>query len=164
MVKIGLLSDTHGYLPPQLYEHFANVDEVWHAGDIGTLAVADALEAFKPLRMITGNIDGQELRVRYPEHLFFTIERVSVLITHIGGYPPRYNTESKPFIIQHKPHLFISGHSHILKVMPDPQFNLLHINPGACGKQGWHKVSTLVRFNVDDDRLKDLEIIELEKK
>ncbi len=164
MVKIGLLSDTHGYLPPQVYTHFAQVDEIWHAGDIGTMEVADALEKFKPLRMITGNIDGHELRIHYPENLFFTIENVPVLMTHIGGYPPRYNSESKPLIEKHKPHLFICGHSHILKVMPDIHYNLLHINPGACGKHGWHKVSTLVRFEVDNDRIKNLEIIELNKK
>jgi hypothetical protein len=164
MVKIGLLSDTHGYLPPQVFEHFSKVDEIWHAGDIGTIDVADTLEKFKPCRIITGNIDGHELRIRYPEVLHFNIENVPVLMTHIGGYPPRYNQDSKSLILQYKPHLFICGHSHILKVMPDAQNNLLHINPGACGKQGWHKISTLVRFDVDNDRLKNLEVIELEKK
>lgn len=164
MVKIGLLSDTHGYLPPSLFEHFAKVDEVWHAGDIGTVQLAEELEKFKPLRAIVGNIDGHELRIRYPETLFFTMENVPVLMTHIGGYPPRYNNESKPLIEKHKPHLFICGHSHILKVMPDAKYNLLHINPGACGKQGWQKVNTLVRFDIDYDRLINLEIIELGKK
>lgn len=164
MVRIGLLSDTHGYLPPQVHTHFAQVDEVWHAGDIGTIEVADELEKFKPLRIITGNIDGHELRIRYPENLFFSIENVPVFMTHIGGYPPRYNSDSKPLIEKYKPHLFICGHSHILKVMPDINYNLLHINPGACGKHGWHKVSTLVRFDVDNDRIKNLEIIELNKK
>lgn len=164
MTKIGLLSDTHGFLPPQIFEHFAQVDEVWHAGDIGNLEVADALEGFKPLRMICGNIDGHELRIRFPDFLFFKIENVPVLITHIGGYPPRYNSESKPLIEKYQPHLFISGHSHILKVMPDPHYNLLHMNPGACGKHGWHKVSTLLRFDIDGDRVKNLEVIELAKK
>lgn len=163
MIKIGLLSDTHSYLPTKVMEHFAGVDEIWHAGDIGSIEVADTLEKFKPTRFITGNIDGHELRARYPDFLFFSAENVPVLITHIGGYPPAYNKESKPLIEKYRPHLFISGHSHILKVIPDNQYNLLHINPGACGKQGWHKVSTLVRFDIDHDRLKNLEIIELKK-
>jgi putative phosphoesterase len=163
MVKIGLLSDTHSFLAPQVFEHFKDVDEIWHAGDIGNIEVADALEKFKPLRAVFGNIDGSELRIRYPEHLFFTIENVSVFITHIGGYPPKYNTISKPFITKHKPNIFISGHSHILKIMPDPTFNLLHINPGAAGKQGWQKINTLVKFTVENDRLKDLSIIEFKK-
>lgn len=163
MVKIGLLSDTHAYLPPQVFDHFNDVDEIWHAGDIGDTHVADQLEQFKPLRFVTGNIDGHELRIRYPAWQSFTIESVPVLMMHIGGYPPRYNPESKKLIEQYRPHLFICGHSHILKVVPDPHFNLLHINPGACGKQGWHKVSTLVRLTIDHDRVRDLDIIELKK-
>jgi hypothetical protein len=161
MKKIGLLSDTHSTLPDKVFSHFDKVDEIWHAGDIGNLEVADKLENFKPFRAVFGNIDGAELRVRYTEHLFFKIEEVPVLMTHIGGYPPKYNAISKPLIQLHKPHLFICGHSHILKVMPDPQFNLLHINPGACGKHGWHKVNTLIRFDVDYDRITNLEVIEL---
>ena len=164
MVKIGLLSDTHGYLPEQVFEHFAYVDELWHAGDIGTLEVADALEKFKPLKAVYGNIDGAELRVRYPEHLHFTIENVPIYMTHIGGYPPKYNAISKPEIVKSKPHLFIAGHSHILKVITDNALNLLHINPGACGKHGWHKISTLVRFDIDHDRIRNLEVIELGKR
>lgn len=161
MTRIGLLSDTHGYLPPSVFDHFKEVDEIWHAGDIGTLAVADELEGFKPLRAVWGNIDGQELRIRYPEHLLFTIEQVPILMMHIGGYPPKYNSVSKALIQQSHPHVFICGHSHILKVMPDSAMNLLHINPGACGKQGWHKVSTLIRLNIDNDRVSGLEVIEL---
>lgn len=163
MTKIGLLSDTHGFLPDAVWTHFAEVDEIWHAGDIGTLEVAERLEAFKPLRAVWGNIDGQDLRIRYPEHSFFTVENVPVLMTHIGGYPPKYNAVSKPLLLSQKPHLFICGHSHILKVMPDPALNLLHINPGACGKQGWHKASTLLRFDIDNDRVRNLEVIELGK-
>ena len=163
MVKIGLLSDTHSYLAPQVFEHFKDVDEIWHAGDIGNTEVADALEKFKPLRAVYGNIDGHELRVRYPEHLFFIIENVPVFITHIGGYPPKYNAISKPLILQHKPHLFICGHSHILKIMPDANLNLLHINPGAAGKHGWQKVNTLVKFTIDNDQIKDLSIVEFKK-
>ncbi|HOZ51229.1 MAG TPA: metallophosphoesterase family protein [Chitinophagaceae bacterium] len=164
MTRIGLLSDTHGYLPPQVFEHFKEVDEIWHAGDIGTVEVSDALEKFKPLRAVWGNIDGADLRVRYPEHLHFEIEQVPIFITHIGGYPPNYNAVSKPLIIQYQPHLFISGHSHILKVMPDAKLNLLHINPGACGKHGWHKISTLVRFAIHENRVLNLEVIELGKR
>lgn len=164
MTRIGLLSDTHGYLPEAVFTHFAQVDEIWHAGDIGTVEVADQLEAFKPLRAVWGNIDGQDVRLRYPEHAFFTIEEVPVFMTHIGGYPPKYNSVSRPLIQSKRPHLFICGHSHMLKVIPDPTFNLLHINPGACGKQGWHKVSTLIRFDIDHNRARNLEVIELGKR
>ena len=164
MTKIGILSDTHGYLPPQVFEHFASVDEIWHAGDIGTLAVSDALETFKPLRAVYGNIDGADLRIRYPEILSFTIESVPVLMMHIGGYPPNYNAESRPLLQQIQPHLFICGHSHILKVMPDPKRNLLHINPGACGNHGWHKIKTLIRLTINNDSVTDLEVIELGKR
>ncbi len=161
MTRIGLLSDTHSYLLPQVFEHFKDVDEIWHAGDIGNLEVANALEAFKPLRAVWGNIDGAELRVRYPEHLHFQVEEVRIYMTHIGGYPPKYNTVSKPHLLQHRPHLFICGHSHILKVVPDAALNLLHINPGACGIQGWHKVKTLIRFSIHHDKITALEVIEL---
>ena len=164
MTKIGLLSDTHSFLPSKVFEHFKEVDEIWHAGDIGSLDVADALEKFKPFRAVWGNIDGGEIRTRYSEHLHFSIEEVSIYMTHIGGYPPSYNAISKPLIQKYRPHLFISGHSHILKVMPDSIHNLLHINPGACGKSGWHKVSTLVRFTVHIDRITNLEVIELGKR
>lgn len=164
MTRIGLLSDTHSFLPEALFTHFADVDEIWHAGDIGDAATANRLETFKPFRAVYGNIDGHELRARYPEHLMFTLEGVPVLMTHIGGYPPRYNTAIKPMLNQSKPHLFICGHSHILKVMPDPSRQLLHINPGACGKQGWHKISTLVRFELADARVHNLEVIELGKR
>lgn len=164
MTRIGLLSDTHGYLPPQVFGHFRDVDEIWHAGDIGSVDVANELEAFKPFRAVWGNIDGADLRIRYPEHLHFSIEEVSIYITHIGGYPPNYNAVSKPHLLRTRPHLFICGHSHILKVIPDPALNLLHLNPGACGKQGWHKVNTLMRFSIDHDRVKELEVIELGKR
>ena len=163
MVKIGLISDTHSTLHPSVFKHFEHVDEIWHAGDIGNIEVADELEAFKPFRAVYGNIDGQELRARYPLYLNFKIENVPVLITHIGGYPPKYNADSKPLIQKYKPHLFICGHSHILKVIPDANLNLLHINPGACGKQGWHKINTLIRFEINKDRLQNLEVIEIPK-
>lgn len=161
MRRIGLMSDTHGYLHPQVVHYFSDVDEIWHAGDIGTLQVADALEAFKPLRAVTGNIDGRELRARYPEHLRFACGGIDVWITHIGGYPGHYAPPVKEAILRHPPQLFISGHSHILKVMPDTRLKLLHINPGAAGQQGWHKVKTLVRFEIRDGRIENLEVIEL---
>jgi len=163
MTKIGLLSDTHGYLPPQVFKYFKDVNEIWHAGDIGTTGVSDELEKFKPLRAVTGNIDGHELRARYQEVLFFKIEEVSILMMHIGGYPPKYNTQSKSLISEYKPHAFICGHSHILKVMPDAKNNLLHINPGACGKQGWHKKGTLILLEINENRFTDLQVIEFDK-
>ena len=135
---------------------------MWHAGDIGNTAVADALEAFKPLRAVYGNIDGQDLRIRYPEDSYFDCGGVSVFMTHIGGYPTRYNPRVRPLLQQKRPQLFICGHSHILKVMPDPALGLLHINPGACGIQGWHKLKTLIRFEIIAARITNLEVIELE--
>ncbi len=162
-MKIGLLSDTHNYLHPHIFEHFKDVDQIWHAGDIGTIEVLDKLELFKATRAVYGNIDGGDLRKLYPEYQFFTIYNLKVLMIHIGGYPPRYNTRSKELLRRYKPNLFISGHSHILKVVPDEKRNLLHLNPGACGKYGWHKVKTIMRFDVLDDRIDNLEVIELGK-
>lgn len=164
MKKIGLLSDTHSYLHPLVQKHFAAMDEIWHAGDLGDTATADALEAMgKPFRAVWGNIDGPELRQRYPETQRFTLEGVDVMMTHIGGYPGKYAPGIRAQLLQHPPKLFICGHSHILKVMPDPQLGLLHMNPGACGIQGWHKVKTLLRFVLDNGNIKDLEVIELPK-
>jgi putative phosphoesterase len=155
------MSDTHGYLHPKVFTHFAAVDELWHAGDIGTDEVADELEAFKPLRAVYGNIDGKDIRLRYPEDLRFNCEGMEVWMTHIGGYPGRYAPRVKPLITKDPPGLFICGHSHILKVIPDNRLHLLHINPGACGRQGWHQVKTLVRFQIDRGKIKHLEVIEL---
>jgi putative phosphoesterase len=155
------MSDTHGYLHPKVFTHFAAVDELWHAGDIGTDEVADELEAFKPLRAVYGNIDGKNIRLRYPEDLRFNCEGMEVWMTHIGGYPGRYAPRVKPLITKDPPGLFICGHSHILKVIPDNRLHLLHINPGACGRQGWHQVKTLVRFQIDRGKIKHLEVIEL---
>ncbi len=164
MRRIGLLSDTHGYLHPEVMRHFARVDEIWHAGDIGSLELIRTLEKFKPVRAVYGNVDGREIYTAYPEDQHFKCEEVDVWMTHIGGYPGKYSQRVKPLIKAHPPQLFISGHSHILKVMPDTQLNLLHINPGACGRQGWHKVKTVVRFCLDKGKIKDLEVIELGKK
>ena len=162
MIRIGLLSDTHSYLNPKIFEYFNECDEIWHAGDIGNIETADKLENFRKFRAVYGNIDGHELRIRYPEDLFFEIEGVRVYMTHIGGYPPKYNKRTRPIIREHKPDLFIDGHSHILKIMRDETIpNLLHINPGAAGKQGFHRVATLVRFSLDHGKIKDLQVIEL---
>ncbi len=165
MVKrIGLLSDTHGYWDTRYEKHFAECDEIWHSGDIGAVDVLDKLEALKPVRAVYGNIDGQDIRLRTAKHQKFEIENTSVWITHIGGYPGHYAKEVLPDIFRHPPKLFISGHSHILKVMFDKTLNLLHINPGAAGVSGFHKVRTLVRFTIDNGEFKDLEVIELEEK
>jgi uncharacterized protein len=158
---IGLLSDTHSFLPEEVYVHFKDVDEIWHAGDFGNMQLIDELKKFKPLRGVYGNIDGADIRNEYPEHLIFTINNVKIYITHIGGYPPKYHPKSLPIIKAEKPHLFISGHSHIVKVMPDKTNHLLHLNPGACGNQGWHKVKTLMRFRIDEGKIGKLELIEL---
>ncbi len=161
MTKIGLLSDTHSYLDEKIFKYFANCDEIWHAGDIGNIQLADKLSAFKPLRAVYGNIDGQDIRIVYPKHLRFMCENVDVWITHIGGYPNNYSKEVKPGIFRNPPKLFICGHSHILKVIYDKKLNLLHINPGAAGKSGYQQVRTLIRFTIDNKNIKDMEIIEL---
>jgi putative phosphoesterase len=160
MKRIGLLSDTHSVLDERIFTWFEQCDEVWHAGDIGNLALAEALEAFRPLRAVYGNIDGTEIRNRYPENLRFDCEGVDTLITHIGGYPGKYAPRVRPILLTNPPKLFICGHSHILKVMPDKVLGLLHINPGACGKEGFHKVKTIIRFSLESSRIKDLEVIE----
>ncbi|MEN9919560.1 MAG: hypothetical protein RL662_1996 [Bacteroidota bacterium] len=161
MKKIGLLSDTHGYWDEKYKLHFANCDEIWHAGDIGSTELAEKLEAFKPLRAVYGNIDGGELRKTYSEFMRFTTEGVDVLMTHIGGYPNKYIPKVKHILETNPPTLFICGHSHILKVMFDKRYNCLDINPGAAGKSGFHKVRTLIRFVLEKGIIRDLEIIEL---
>jgi len=160
MKKIGLLSDTHGYLDNAVFKHFEDCDEVWHAGDFGP-DVAEKLAAFKPLRGVYGNIDGKEIRAEFPEHLRFSCEQVDVWMTHIGGYPGKYAPGIKTEIYNNPPKLFITGHSHILKVMFDPRIQCLHINPGAAGRSGWHKVKTLIRFCISDEKIHTLEAIEL---
>lgn len=161
MKRIGLLSDTHSWLDPLIFDYFEMCDEIWHSGDIGNIATADRLAAFKPLRAVYGNIDGQDIRVVYPRHQRFTCEGVDVWMTHIGGYPGRYDIGVKEGIYANPPKLFISGHSHILKVMYDSKLSLLHMNPGAAGINGFHKVRTLLRFVIEGDKIKDLEVIEL---
>ncbi len=161
MKKIGLLSDTHSFLDETLFTHFKDCDEIWHAGDIGDLKVADKLEGFKPFKAVFGNIDGAKARVRYPENLRFEKEGLDVWITHIGGYPGRYNIRVRDEIKSNPPDLFICGHSHILKAMPDKKLNLIHLNPGACGNEGFHKVRTAMRFEIQNGKLGKLEVIEL---
>lgn len=164
MTRIGLLSDTHSFLDEHIFRHFENCDEIWHAGDFGNIDIVQKLHAFKPLRGVYGNIDAQEVRSIFSETNIFYCEDVKVMIRHIGGYPPKYNPETKRQIIVEKPQLFISGHSHILKIMYDDQLQCLHVNPGAAGKQGWHKMKTMVRFTIDGDKIKDCEVVELGKK
>ncbi len=163
MKRIGLLSDTHSFLDPRVFDHFEECDEIWHAGDFGTIDLVDQLRAFKPLRGVYGNIDGATIRAEMPLDLRFECEGVPVFMTHIGGYPGRYEPRVLKLLEEDPPQrgLFISGHSHILKVIPDKKLDFLHINPGACGNEGWHKVKTLIRFSLDAGTISDLQIIEL---
>lgn len=163
MKKIGLLSDTHTYLDDRIHEHFKKCDEIWHAGDIGDIKSLETLESWKPLKAVYGNIDGHKIRAAVPETLRFQCEEVDVLIKHIGGYPGRYDRSIAQEIYTLPPKLFITGHSHILKVMPDKKLDLLHINPGAAGRIGFHRVRTIVRFIIDGRNIRDLEVIELGK-
>ena len=163
MKKIALISDTHGYLDTRLISHLEGSDEIWHAGDIGTKEVADRLSSLKPVRAVYGNIDGYPLRNMFPEDLHFTCEEITVWIRHIGGYPGHYEKGVQAKLEQNAPKLFICGHSHILKVIYDDNFHLLHINPGAAGKYGFQTVQTLVKFCIDADKITNLEIVELIK-
>lgn len=160
-MKIGLISDTHSYLDDAVFKYFEDCDEIWHAGDFGSLDVIEKLRAFKPLRGVYGNIDDKSIQLQFPENLRFKCEDVDVWITHIGGYPGKYSPLVKPEILNNPPKLFITGHSHILKVQYDQKLKLLHINPGAAGKQGWHKVRTIMRFEINSDKIENLEVIEL---
>lgn len=170
MKRIGLISDTHGFLDENVFEHFKDCDEVWHIGDFGP----DVVEHLKAhwsdrdgqtrLKGVYGNIDKQEIRNEFPEQLVFMCEDVKVMLRHIGGYPPKYNPETRKELSIHKPQLFISGHSHILKVIYDPALDCLHMNPGAAGKHGWHQVRTLIRFVIDGKDIKNCEVIELGEK
>ena len=164
MKKILLLSDTHSYIDAQIIKFVKQADEVWHAGDIGDLKVTDTLKSLKPLRAVYGNIDDATARLEFPLDNKFTVENVSVLITHIGGYPNKYNLRIREEIQQNPPKIFISGHSHILKVQFDKKLNSLHLNPGAAGNHGFHKVRTMIRFTIDKDQIKDMEVIELAKR
>lgn len=164
MRKIGLLSDTHGYLDPSVFQYFQDCDEIWHAGDIGSVEIIEQLSKFKPLKAVFGNIDDQAVRQLCPENQRFQCEQVDVWITHIGGYPGRYSSLVSRELKANPPALFIAGHSHIVKVQYDKNLKLLHLNPGAVGKQGWHTVRTLMRFEINGDRIENLELIELGKR
>lgn len=163
MKKILLLSDTHGYIGPDIIKYVKQADEVWHAGDIGDILVTDEIKKLKPLRAVYGNIDDDKARMEFPEHNRFMCEDVDVWLTHIGGYPNRYDIRVRNDIKIDPPKLFICGHSHILKVMSDKKLGLLHMNPGAAGKHGFHKVRTMLRFVIDGKNIKDLEVIEFNR-
>ena len=160
-MRIGLLSDTHGFLDDAVFTHFASCDEVWHAGDFGPVELLDRLKEFKPTRGVYGNVDGDQVRSELQPSLTWDCEGVRVYMTHIGGYPGNYDRNAKQELLQCRPGLFVCGHSHILRVMRDPALGLLHMNPGACGHHGWHKIRTLLRFVVADGKISDLEAIEL---
>jgi len=164
-MKIGLLSDTHSYLDPKIPIYFKDCHEIWHAGDIGDHSVIDELEKIKPVRAVFGNIDDKEIQVRYPEDLWFTCEGLTIWMTHIGGAPPNYNPRIKKIFRKKTPDIFICGHSHILRVKKDPGYtNLLYINPGAAGNQGFHHIKTIMRFEIANKEIKNLEVIELGKR
>ncbi|RAU83070.1 metallophosphoesterase family protein [Pontibacter arcticus] len=163
-MKIALLSDTHSYLDDQILRLLDGCDEVWHAGDFGTIEVSDRLSKVAPVRGVYGNIDGQDVRVVHPKVLRFNANGLDVLMTHIGGYPGKYHPDVRQSIKDNPPKLFITGHSHILKVMPDKSIGLLHLNPGAAGKHGFHQVRTMMRFSIIDGKIQDLQVIELGKR
>ena len=161
-MKIGLLSDTHGYLDPRIFQYFSECDEIWHGGDIGTLEVARSLEEFKQMKAVFGNIDDKDIQVRYPEDLWFECEGLSVLITHIAGAPPRYNPRVRKLLSSRVADILVCGHSHILRVGRDPAYNgMLYLNPGAAGNQGFHHMRTLLRFEISRKEVRNMEVIEL---
>ena len=164
MKKIGIISDTHSHLSNQIFSFFKNVNEIWHAGDIGNIEIVKKLTDFKTFRAVYGNIDGTEIRSIHPKNLRFSIEGLKVWITHIGGYPGKYDHSVKPEIFNNPPDIFISGHSHILKIINDKKLNLLHINPGAFGLFGFHRVKTAVKLVLENKNIRDLQILELPKK
>ena len=164
MKKIVLLSDTHSHIDDTILKYVHLADEVWHAGDIGDLSVTDTMKKLKPLRAVVGNIDDDKARMEFPLHNRFMCEEVDVLITHIGGYPGKYNSNIREEMLNNPPKLFICGHSHILKVMYDKKHNLLYMNPGAAGISGFHQMRTMLRFEIDGDKIANLEIVELGKR
>jgi len=163
-VQIGIISDTHGYLDEQIISHLQDCQEIWHAGDMGSVAVIDKLSALAKTKMVYGNIDGHEIRNICPEYQYFKAGGLSVYMIHIGGYPGKYRPQVRQFIAQNRPGLFISGHSHILKIIPDNKYGLLHINPGAAGRIGFHKIRTLIKLQIEYGKISDLKVIELGKR
>lgn len=160
-MKIALISDTHFCFEEDVNKYLREVDEIWHAGDIGDLDTADKYNVLKPLRAVYGNIDGHEIRTEYPEYLYFNAGGINVLMTHIGGYPGRYTPQARSLIEEYKPDLFITGHSHILKIMPDKKYNLLHMNPGSCGTKGYHSIRTLILFDIEASNIENVRVVEL---
>lgn len=161
-MKIGLLSDTHGFFDPRIADHFNQCDEIWHGGDVGGVSVIEALQCLKPLRAVYGNIDDKDMQRRLPEDLFFECEGLSVWITHIGGAPPRYNPRVKKTLGTRVPDIFVCGHSHILRIARDPAYGgMLYLNPGAAGQQGFHHMRTMLRFDISEGKVSDMEVIEL---
>lgn len=164
-MKIGLLSDTHSYLDPTIVEHFKDCDEIWHAGDIGDASLLTRLQHLKPTKVVFGNIETMEMQRSLPEDLWFTCEGLSIWMTHIGGAPPNYNPRIKKILKERIPDIFICGHSHILRVIRDPKFNnMLYINPGAAGNHGFHHMKTILRFDIEQTQVKNMEVIELGKR
>ncbi|WP_020526759.1 metallophosphoesterase family protein [Flexithrix dorotheae] len=163
-MKIGLLSDTHSFLDPRIYDYFKDCDEIWHAGDIGSIELLDELEKFKPLKAVYGNIDGKEIRTEAPEEQIFECAGMKIWMIHIGGYPPKYTRMIKEKLTEYKPDIFICGHSHILKIIFDKERKVLHINPGAAGNHGFHQIKTMVRFEINQGKVENLEVIELGKR
>ena len=163
MKKILLISDTHGYIDEKIVKYANNVDEIWHAGDVGDISVSDKLKKIKPLRGVYGNIDDQKIRAEFPLHNRFICEKVNVWITHIGGYPKKYNPKILEELKSNPPDLFICGHSHILKVMNDKELDLLHMNPGAIGKHGLHRVRTMIQFEINGEKIENLSVIEFKR-
>jgi len=164
MKNIALISDTHFYFGEDVNKYLRKSDEIWHAGDIGDLATLDKYRSIKKTRAVYGNIDGHEVRADSPEYLFFEVEKLKVLILHIGGYPGRYTPKARKLIAEYKPDIFVSGHSHILKIMPDKQNDLLHMNPGACGVKGFHAVRTIILFALDKGKIENVRVVEFEKR
>lgn len=163
-MKIGLISDTHGYLDPNVFQYFRDCEEVWHAGDIGSHQLADTLAKFKPLKAVCGNIDDPAMQQRFPEDLWFRCGELSVLMTHIAGAPPNYNARVKKMLREKKPDILVCGHSHILRVVRDPTYNVVYINPGAAGNHGFHHMKTLLRFEIGGKEILNMQVIELGKR
>ena len=163
MIKIGIISDTHNHFCPKVKKFLEDCDEIWHCGDIGSIECADEIAKFKPLIAVQGNIDNNTTRLEYPKYKGFEREGMRVLMTHIGGYPSHYDKDAEIKIRQFRPHIFLSGHSHILKVINDKRYNLIHINPGACGNHGFHRVRTAIRMTIDNGKITDLEVSEWQR-